>query len=207
MGIFLLQQMPTVSLGPAGTVLISMVAAVLAIISWRQRTWKSAADAAVVEMKIHKAAAERLRAATQELTIRNAKLEAQTDLKPLVDAITSWVTEGRTRFDDARSRLDAMHTEQSNSLKGLLEELKAQRATSEDSYRSLTAAFMAHTLEDQQHQLENKQVTLRFVSMMDAVERRLSEVAVEVGISRWQNPPDVANGESAEPTRRRQKAV
>ena len=178
----LLFQAGNVSLGPTGTILLTALAAVgslasmvLAVVSWKQRTWKSTADAAVAELGVHKQAAERLRGTCADLTAKVAKLEAQTDLKPLIDAVSSWVIEGRARFDAANSKLSLVET----ALRTMLDEMKAQRSVSEDAYRSVTTAFMTHTLED-------KEYHLRFVNALDKIERRLSEVAVRVGVDKWQ---------------------
>lgn len=190
--IALLQGLPTISLGPMGTIIMIVLTAVLALISWRQRTWKSTADAAIAEMNVHKSACERLRVTNAELATHVGKLEAQTDLKPLIDAVSSWVIEGRARFEAANSKLDVIHAEQNTALKAMLDEIRAQRATSEDSYRTVTAAFVTHSLEDKEYQL-------RFITMMDSVERRLSEIAVQVGLVKWQTVPGPLGLPKAEP--------
>lgn len=78
------------------------------------------------------------------------------------------------RFEAAEKRLSG-NTE---ALRILCEEMKAQRQNSEDSHNKLTAAFMAHALDDKDYQL-------KFVTMMDSLERRLSDVAVRVGVPKW----------------------
>jgi hypothetical protein len=172
------------------------IAAILSIITYRQRNWKTAADAAIAEMKVHQTAAERLRLTNSEQAIEIGKLRAQTDLKPLVDAISSWVVEGRARFESAQTKLDTVHseqrvkldqvhTEQTNSLRAMMEEMRAQRIASEDAYRTLSTAFVSHNIEDERNQLEVRRINERFIGMLDAMERRLSEVAVTIGLSKW----------------------
>ncbi len=192
--ILLLQEaIPTVSLGPAGTIILTILAAVLSIITWRQRTWKSTASAAVTEMRIHRESAGRLRTDNVDLQKRLEKLETQTDLRPLIDAITSWVAEGRVRFDDAKShlvknaeRLNVIHAETAALLQGLLEEAKAQREVSEVSYRTLTQAFIDHTAEDRTVALESQKIHLRLLSMLGQIEQRMSRVEVRAGVRKHQ---------------------
>lgn len=199
-----LQSYPTVWLGPWGTILLTIICAFFAILTgWSRyveskvreklKTWESTAQAAQIEMNIHKETCERLREEnslsekTRALLVEQvAKLQAATDLKPLVDTVSSWVVEGRERFSKAEHRLDEIHSENTKALTAVLEEVKAQRVTSEDSYRQLTAAFVAHTQEDQMSFIENKETHFRFIGMMDSVERRLTEVAVRIGHPVWE---------------------
>lgn len=172
------------SFGPYGTAFLLLVTVVLAVISWRQRTWKSTADAAVAEMNVHKEANDRLRSEKEELHSRLSKLEAKTDLAPLIKAqetnaeiIRQWVTEGRHRFDEARNSLES----NTKALTQILEESRAQRAASEDAYRTLSATFMTHALDDKEYQL-------RYLNMLDSVEKRLSSIAVKIGMDNWESP-------------------
>ena len=169
-------------LGPTGTVIMLALLVTLTVINWRQRTWRSTADAAVAEMNVHKQTAERLEKDSRALRDRAAKAEAQTDLQPLMAMLATYFDQGRTRFEKAEQGLlsnTAVLTE-------LVSEVKAQRATSEDCYRQLTAAFVAHTLEDKQAQLEATQTRLRVANALDKLEQRLSYVAVRVGVTRWE---------------------
>lgn len=184
-----MQILQTLSLGPNGTILLTLVTLALAIITWWQRTWKSTSDAAVAELGVYKQANERLRAEKEaqqtqivDLNTELAKMHAQTDLKPLIDSITNWITEGRSRFDAAKLDLDRIHSEQETAFKAILTEVSAQRVTSETAYRDLTQVFMTHTIDDSKFQL-------RLTIMMDAVERRLSDIAVKVGITQWSVAP------------------
>lgn len=192
-----LLQLPPFQLGFWGTTLLCLfwlvLTTTLTVLNWRLKrrvdeaqSWKEAANAAVTEMEVHKATCERMRGEREEYTrekgemlTRIGKLEGQTDLKPLVETMSSWVIEGRGRFDEAKKLLDIVHLEQSTALKAVIEEVKAQRTTSEDSYRSITAAFITHTMEDKEYQL-------RFIQMMDGVERRLTTLAVQMGLPEWQ---------------------
>ena len=133
-------------------------------------------------MSVHKQTAARLHEENVMLRDRAAKLEGQTDLQPLITIIREWVTEGRGRFDSAERALSG----NTAALTELINEVKAQRATSEDSYRQLTAAFMAHTLEDKEQQLEATRTRLRVANALDELERRLSTVAVQVGVTKWE---------------------
>lgn len=187
--LILFQNFPQLSLGPIGTIVVLIITCILAVISWRQRTWKSTADAAVAEMTVYKSVAERLREEKKTVDDRLHKLEAMTDLAPLIlaqqtaiEIIKQWIDEGRKRFDDARSSLDR----NTDALTKVLEEIKAQRITSEDSYRSLSTAYMAHTLEDKEYQL-------RFVNMLTSVEKRLSELAVQIGKTKWEESEDTGH--------------
>lgn len=180
----ILQELPTTLLPTSVGGYISLVAVlVLAILLWRQRNWRSAAeankasaDAAIVEMNVHKEASERLRQEVKELRDSNAQLNAQRSLEPLVKTISEWVSEGRARFQSAEARLDVNTDalrQNTAALTELIREVKAQRQTSEDSYRSLTAAFIAHTLEDKQLQLEAAHMRERTTTMLDALADRL----------------------------------
>lgn len=201
---FIWQGLPPLTLGPYGTLLLTLLAAILAIITWRQRTWKSTADAAVLEMNVHKQTCERLISEKTELdkqrndlSLLVAQLQATRDLKPLIEAVSSWISEGRTRFDEANRRLDVIHKEQTTALKAVLEEVQAQRKTSEQAFRDLTQTFRSHVLEDHESQIANKEVQLRFVSMMDSVERRLTQIAVQIGVVQWEKPHQASEQKTA----------
>jgi len=178
-------------------------------------TWEQVAKAAVVEKDIHKETCVRLREEKSQadgarvlLAEQVSKLQAATDLKPLVEAIaqsqrtmTAWVEEGRTRFSKAETRLDEIHAENTTAMKVLFEELRAQRTTSEDSYRSLTNSFVTHTQEDRENNIETKQIQFRFLNMMDDVERRLSSIAVKVGVEKWEPRQQPVNPSESEVSR------
>ena len=161
----------------------------------RQRTWKTiienqkaALDAALSEMEVHHKAAQRLSAENRDLITKNEHLRTLTDLKPLTDIITSWVTEGRVRFESASKRLDEIHTQQSVALTGMLEEIRAQRITAEKSNEAIVAALNQQSTAFATHMLEDRQYQLRTVSIMDSLERRMSDVAVRIGIAQWTEP-------------------
>ena len=194
----LFQELPNIiSLGPVGTILYTVVALILGLIVWRQRNWRSAAEAAsssreaaIAEMNVHKETCERIRAEQKELRDENAKLKALTDLAPLISAqqtnteiIKQWVLEGRDRFDSARDALKV----NTGALTALVEEVKAQRVTSESSYRTITNAFMEHTIEDKQVALEANQNQARLINAIEELERRMSLMAVQVGVVTWKD--------------------
>lgn len=210
----LLMQIPTTPfyIGPWGAALATAVIVVLAILSYKRGTWKSTADSAVLEMNVYKGMAERLREEKKgvedskiALVEKISKLEAATDLKPLAEAIhvqqntiAAWVGEGRERFTKTEVRLDQIHSENTKALTAVLEEVRAQRIMSEDAYRQLNVAFHEHTIEDHQVTLENKEVNFRFANMLDVLERRVSETAVQIGHVKWTaraDPPASARRE------------
>jgi hypothetical protein len=225
--IFLLFQVPSsIYLGPTGTVLYTIAVLTMAYFTWSQNrsekktreslnTWKETAQAAVVEKDLSKETCARLReekvqadSARVLLAEQVSKLQAATDLKPLIEVtaqlqkiMTSWVEEGRLRFSKAENRLDEIHSENTAAMKVLFEELRAQRTTSEDSYRSLTNSFVAHTQEDRESNIENKQIQFRFLNMMDDVERRLSSIAVKVGVEKWEPRQQPVNPSESEVSR------
>lgn len=168
-------------LSPGGIILTAL-SLVLAFITWRQRSWKSTADAAVAEMNVHKEANARLRDDVKTLHVQVADLSKQRDLEPLITTVINWVDEGRKRFERAENGLNS----NTAALTELIREIQAQRATSEDAYRQLTASFMAHTLEDKEIQLEATRARLRVAEALDEIERRLSQVAVKVGVVKWE---------------------
>lgn len=166
--LLLLQGLPPFQLGPYGSGGLFLVTAALAIITWRQRIWKSTAESAIAEMNVHKETGVRLRnekedylVEKQSLLTKIGKLETQTDLRPLIDAVTSWVSEGRLRFEEAQKKLDVIQTEQTSTLKEVIEEVRSQRIASETGQT-------------------------RFLAMMDSVERRLTTIAVRVGVDQWE---------------------
>lgn len=193
MAIYLLQELPSVPLGPTATFILGVITVILAIINWRQRLWKSTSDAAVVEMNIHKETADRLRDENHALRDKASKLEAATNLEPLIQSIQGqshiiekWVDEGRKRFDDARNSLDV----NSQALRALIEEFKSHRTVIDESHKGLTAAFVSHTLDDKHAQIEQAHTQLRIANTLDDLENRLSQVAVRVGMIRWDNKED-----------------
>lgn len=178
-----------IQLGPLGTLIMAaMVLAsgaitlALAIIAYRQRAWRSTADAAVAEMAVHKESAERLREDNSKLHAQIAELSKQRDLEPIIAAMGVYFNEGRDRFMRAEAALQA----NTNVLAELIAEVKAQRSTSEDAYRQLTASFIAHTLEDKEAQLEATRTRLRVAEALSELERRLSQVAVQIGVAKWE---------------------
>lgn len=153
------------------SIILAVVTLALTVITYRQRAWRSAAEAAIAEKNVHKETAERLRAEATMLRSEVGQLKGQTDIAPLVQGMASTT----------------------NVLTNLCEEIKAQRATSEvafktveDSYRSLTASFIAHTLEDKAAQLEATETRLRLATALNGIEDRLSQVAVRVGMVKWE---------------------
>lgn len=111
-----MQQVPFV--GPYGQVLLIILATVFAYLTWRNRQWRSTAEAAQAalgvsgsELDTWKERGERLSKENRELLTQLAELKARTDLQPLVDAIKTWTVEGRGRFDQAMQRLEAIHGE------------------------------------------------------------------------------------------------
>lgn len=197
---------PSLTAVLAALTAISTVAA--GVLGIRQRTWKalisnqeSALHTALAELQIHEKAAARLSTENRGLLTENEHLKALTDLKPLTDIITNWVTEGRVRFEAASKRLDEIHAQQSVALTGLLEEVRAQRINADKSNEALVAAlnqqmtaFATHTLEDRQYQL-------RTVSIMDSLERRMSDVAVRVGMVQWSEPDEKAATQTSSPNK------
>lgn len=158
------------SFGPLGSTVILTLNLVLAIIVYRQRAWRSTAEAAVTEKTIHKDAADRLRSEAIELRERAVKAEARTDLQPLSASLTAWIGEGRERFKEATQQLN----QNTSALRALIEEVKAQRSTSEDSYRTMQAAFILHTTEDKAAQLQTSVSLVRLGSIIEALEVRLN---------------------------------
>lgn len=187
---------PNLVLGPIGTLLYTIVALILGIIVLRQRQWRSAAEAASsraqaaeAEMSVHEKTADRLREETKDLREQNSKLKALTDIQPLLQAqqhnnqtILEWRDEGRIRFDDARKALEV----NTLALTELVKEVQKNRITSEASYRELTASFIAHTLEDKTAALEAAQMRSRTLMVIEEMERRMSLLAVKVGVHKWE---------------------
>jgi hypothetical protein len=165
-----IQLQPNIYLGPTGTVLVVGLMLLLLFLVWRQRNWKSAADAAVAEMGVHKAAAERLRAAHDELLAEVTRLQTKTDLKPLIESLNLWVVEGRTRFESAEKRLNDVHCEQTRALTAVLEE-----------QQRLRDGFAVHMHADSEAQL-------RIATLMGSLEQRLSMIAVRIGVLEWSPP-------------------
>lgn len=183
------QEFPTSLLPSPGVVITSVIAAVLAYMNWRQRAWRSTSEAAVVEKNLYKEAAERERQDKEKLALEVAALNKQRDLQPLATAISAWVAEGRGRFDKADNSLN----ENTLALRSMIDEMKAQRITfesvakqSEDAYRSLTASFISHTIDDKQQQLEQTRIGLQIANAINEIEDRLSQVAVHVGYPKWE---------------------
>lgn len=198
--LFLLQISP--ALGPAGAILLFAIAGfefvvgvALTIVVVRQRSWKtiidnteSANQAAVTEMNVHKEAASRLSGENRSLIKENERLKAQTDLAPLNKTLHDWVAEGRLRFESASKRLDEIHTQQGIALTSILEELKAQRITSEASTRAIVETMREQSTALQTHVMEDRQYQLRFLNILDSLERRTSDIAVKIGMSKWSEP-------------------
>lgn len=186
-------------LGPTATLIVvglaiaeALVASALGVVVVRQRTWKatidnqkSSLDAALAEMEVHATGKARLSQENRVLIAENEHLKALTDLKPLTDIITGWVTEGRVRFEAASKRLDEIHTQQSVALTGLLEEIRAQRINADKSNEAIVNALSEQSTLFATHILEDRQYQLRTVSILDSLERRLSDTAVRIGLVRW----------------------
>lgn len=179
-------------LGPVGTTIAVLIIVVLAFFSLRQRGWKSAADAAksaVVsatdEVNFHRSMIERLReekaTITKEkeaLASENTRLKTQQDIKPVVDAITGWIIEGRTRFDQATLELKHVRDAQDKGIRELFSEVASARQVSEEAFRTYTTSFVHHVEED-------RQSTVKILNMFAVIENRLNEVAVKVGQPQW----------------------
>lgn len=197
---FALLQSPT--LGPNATIVLfaivgleTLVGIALGIVVVKQRTTQtaihnteSALKGAEVELEVLRKRDERLSGENRDLIKRIERLTTLTSLEPLSKELHDWVTEGRLRFDASMKRLNEIHDQQSIALTSVLEELRAQRITSEESYRTMTEVFKEHATLLQTHNLEDRQFQLRVVGIMDALERRLSNIAVTIGMSEWTTP-------------------
>lgn len=177
------------NMGPIGTLLYTVIAIILSLIVWKQRNWQNAAvaaktslDVAVAEMQIHRESALRLREEAKQMQDLISKLKASTDLAPLVvshqassDLIHNWIKEGRGRFDEARQSL-GLNT---SVLQSLAEEVREHRN-----------AFIAKTIEQKQSDLLIMEQQIRLVGLLDELERRLSVMAVQVGLPSWKGKND-----------------
>jgi hypothetical protein len=110
-------------LGPWGQLLLLILACILAYFTWRQRQWRSTAEAAQTELIILRARDERLSKENRELLTEIATLKARTDLKPIVDAFNAWTNESRGHFLQAMERLEEIHSEQSGSTAKVVDHL------------------------------------------------------------------------------------
>lgn len=194
--LFLQSQIPVqpspIYLGPVGTTIAVLFIVVLVFFSLRQRGWKSAAEAAksaitsaTDEVNFHRSMIERLReekaTITREkeaLASENTRLKTQQDIKPVVDAITGWIVEGRTRFDQATLELKHVRDAQDKGIRELFSEVASARSVSEEAFRTYTTSFVSHVEED-------RVATIKILNMFSVIENRLNEVAVKIGQPQW----------------------
>lgn len=118
-------------LGPWGQLLLLLLALAFAYFTWRNRAWKSAAEAASAalgvireEMTTHKDRAERLSLETRQLLVENASLKTKTDLEPLINVITAWTEESRQHFLQAMERLEQIHGQHTRGMAEVSENLR-----------------------------------------------------------------------------------
>jgi len=196
--LFLLYE-PYFSLGTVGNIILLMLVLVLTFLTYKQRAWKGAAEAAnnaslsaQIEMNIYKDANERLRTEKKELEGKMEQfshdirdLKTKTDLQPLFIIIKEWVSEGRGRFDESMQRLNQIHSEQTVALSAILRESETQRTTFTSAFTSISDTYKDHLFEDRKFQLDSQQMNLRFLNMMSDLEHRLSDMAVTIGKSKW----------------------
>lgn len=189
----------SLSLGPYATIALfgiigleTLVGIGLGVIVVKQRTTQtaihnteSAAQAANIELQVLRERDDRITEENRELIKRIERLSTLTSLEPLSKELHDWIAEGRFRFDAAMKRLNEIHDQQSIALASVLEELRAQRISSEESYRATTEALKEQATLIATHTLEDRQYQLRTLGMIDTIERRLSMVAVQIGMSEW----------------------
>lgn len=118
--LFLLQTTcpPSQYLGPWGQLLLFAITCGLGVIGYRQRQWRSTADAAVAalgvattELAVWKDKSVRQGEEIRGLIAEVASLHVKTDLKPLVDSVKDWTVESRGHFQMAMQRLEEIHSE------------------------------------------------------------------------------------------------
>ena len=192
------------TLGPTATIILISLAGVqtlimvaMGIVIVRQKSWQttihtteSALAATNTELEVRKERNDRLSGENRNLIAENAKLKAATDLEPLSKSLQDWVIEGRTRFDMAMKRLDEVYSHNSVALNAVLEELRSQRASSEALFKTMADSFKEQTLALSTHTLRDEQFNVRIVTIMDGLERRLSDTAVRIGMLKWSEPDE-----------------
>lgn len=169
----------------------------------RLKTALNAAESTVksmsTELGLVKENVDRLRIETTQKSEEIGRLRMSTDLHPLLESVaqlasnqTAWIAEGRERFARADKHLESNHSEQTQAWTAVFEELRAQReeakisrVTSEEAYRTLANAFTSHSLDDKANEIERQQTNLRFLGLMDSVERRFNDIAVQIGLVKW----------------------
>jgi len=186
------QQIPVstspIYLGPTGTIILVTACILLGFLAFRQRNWKTTADASSAELVIQRGTSDRLReeklALQKEkdlLKEENIRLHAQTDLKPLVTEITNWISEGRGRFDEATKQLTQTRDAQDKGLRELFAEVSANRRVSEEAFRTYTTTFVQHVEED-------RLGWTKLLAMFATMEQRLNQTAIQVGRVKWDTP-------------------
>jgi uncharacterized membrane protein YdbT with pleckstrin-like domain len=105
-------------------VILLLVAVYFAYLSYRQRQWKSAADAAIAEMRVWHDTAERLGKENRGLIAVNTALQCKTDLTPIVETINHWTNESRGHFLQAMQRLEVIHKEQVEAMREVTQNLR-----------------------------------------------------------------------------------
>jgi len=190
--ILFFQQIPVstspIYLGPIGTIILVGACIVLGFMALRQKNWKEAASSATSELGSLEKTVARLREEKalvvkekEDLILENGGLRKQTDLKPIVDAVTGWISEGRLRFDEATKQLSQTREAQDKGLRELFAEVSANRRISEEAFRTYTTTFVQHVEED-------RLGWTKLLTMFAVMEQRLSQTAIQIGKVKWDAP-------------------